>query len=177
MVEIKRISEREVIKNLEPIWKDGKFLKKTEKIKGAISTKPDKLIDFYYLNYKGIDYFYSEDEDTIFTKVKNKPGPNFVKDLSKYNVEILQAYDNGYNLIVINSGQNQDCLVYNEEGKLIGHLYSYRREKNKLIGMKVIEDKVELYAESKSEIDKNHYYKLILKQKSNKCESYNLSGL
>lgn len=46
----------------------------------------------------------------------------------------------------------------------------YKTEQKQLLA------KIKAYAESKSEIDKNHYYKLILKQKSNKCESYNLSG-
>lgn len=99
----------------------------------------------------------------------------------KEDIEILQAHDKGYNMLVINVGYNaQDACIYDDKGKIIGQIGCSRREKNKLLGMKVVNDKIEIYAESKSDSGDKYYYKLIFSKKLKPFERppyYNLSGL
>jgi len=178
-MEIRRIEKEEVVENLEPIYSEGKFVIPFKITKGAffVGDQKKKEGDIEYARYKGIDYIKDIDEKELFINSSTKYGLH-VTDV-KEDVEVYQASDKDYTLIVLRHGENSEsAFVYDKNQTIIAEIMNYIRSKNRLVGMKVENDRIKLFAESTSGIGEKYYYKLEFPtKKEGGIYFYNLSAL
>ena len=112
-MEIKSICEKEAVRNLEQIFNKGKFSKKAEKKSGYILVggKKSKLVELDTLKEGGLTYSLSKDTKEVYINSDNPAKWIY----SNEDVEILQASQGKYSVVVINSGENsQEGLVLDE---------------------------------------------------------------
>jgi hypothetical protein len=175
-MEIRRVDKKDVVENLELIYKDKNFSIPTTTTKGAffMGGKKIKEEDIKYANYKGAEYIQDKEGKELF--INNK---THITEKIK-NVEIYQANDQKYNLVVIRCGEvSEDGLVFDENRDIVVQIMNYRKDKNRLIGMKVEKDKIKLFAESTSGLGDKYYYELKFptKKEGPQPHYYNLSAL
>jgi len=112
-MEIKSICEKEAVRNLEQIFNKCKFSKKAEKKSGYILVggKKSKLVELDTLKEGGLTYSLSKDTKEVYINSDNPAKWIY----SNEDVEILQASQGKYSVVVINSGENsQEGLVLDE---------------------------------------------------------------
>ena len=172
----RQVAKEEVIENLKKIFSRGGFSEPSREKEGYIKMGDKIIKKKFEVLEEGIEYIYDKEDGEIFIPIKNRE-----IDIKDRNSEIYQARDGEYTLIVINTGEeNQHGLLIDAEGKIIAEMINYRRSKNKIIGLKVEDDKVLVFAESKASIgDKKIFYKLEIEKDryDGQPDHYNVSAL
>jgi len=155
-----RITKDEALSNLEKIFSNGKFNVEPSQAKAKIGygeKMQDEDVEIAIKN--NIGYVYVPRLETLLVSDVRTDRP-FCE--AKSNTSVSQASCGQYNLLVIESSETrEDGLLLSHEG-IIGEIMNYRKDKNKLIGMRVFNNRIEIYATSTSGAGDVYFYKLTL---------------
>jgi hypothetical protein len=174
-MDIGRVDKKRVVENLKPVFEKGRFRVKSEPKQAVLSVggKPrGQATEVEYAENDEVKYTHLAEAKTLFIAP-----PNSSQVKARDDTDVWQARSEGYSLIVINSGEEQqDGLVYDKDGNVIAQVGSYRRgEGRRLLGMKAEKDEISLFAEG----GEGYFYELRFpsKPKSRQPAWYNISAL